>query len=308
MSSSLSTSSLLSPEIVIYDRTTFGSHLPFSKTLESTYLDAIKNCMYSFQFFLGSSKSYNRTILSDEDIKKTIQLQQQTPKNVFTHTSLIYNLAGSIKEKSIAWGGNKKVDETMNKIIDGLEYELEITSKLCGCGSKNGCVVHVGSWPDKKKGIEAISKTINKIRFPKGSSLLLENTAGKGTTIGKTFNELMEIYNLIDEEKKDNVKFCLDTCHIFASGEYDLRKEIEVDRLFSEFQSKFPLDKIGLIHFNDSFYDYNTQGDEHMAIGTGKIWKDNINPCKYILEKIDNYRIPLVLETYPTDIDTIQRL
>lgn len=295
-------------EIVVYDKTTFGSHLTFSKTLESTYRDAIRRNMYSFQFFLGSNRSYNRTKLKEEDIERTISLQKKTPINVFTHTSLIYNLAGSIKHKNLAWNGNEEVDSTMKKIVDGIEYELGVTSRLCCDGCKNGCVVHVGSWPDKKKGMDTIASTINKINFPKNSTLLLENTAGKGTTIGKTFEELKYIYDRVDEEKKDNIKFCVDTCHIFASGVYDIRKEIEVDRLFNDFQSTFSIDKLGLIHFNDSHYDFNTQGDEHLCIGTGKIWKDNMKSCKYILDKIDSSKIPLVLETYASDIDVIQRL
>lgn len=295
-------------ELVIYEKTTFGSHLGFSRNLERTYRDAINRSMYSFQFFLGSNRSYNRTKLGEEDIKATIALQEKEPINVFTHCSLLYNLAGSIKDKNLAWSGSSKVDDTMNKIISGIEYELSVTSNFCREGCKNGCVVHVGSWPDKKKGMETIAKTINKINFPKGSTLLLENTAGKGSTIGKTFDELKYIYSLVDEEKKDNIKFCLDTAHIFASGVYDIRKEEQVDKMFNDFQSSFSLDKLGLIHFNDSHYDYNTQGDEHACIGTGKIWKENMTPCKYILDKIDNYKIPLVLETYASDIDVIQRL
>lgn len=293
-------------EIVIYDKTTFGSHISFSKNILNTYQYAIDKCMYSFQFFLGSNRSYNRTKLQDKDLEKTLKLHEESPMNVFTHCSLLYNLAGSIKNNSLAWVGNKETDETMNKIISGIEYELSVTSQF-NKGS-NGCVIHVGSWKDKKLGIETIASTINKINFPKGSSLLLENTAGKGSTIGQTLDELKGVYELIIPEKKDNIKFCLDTCHIFASGVYDIRKEEEVDKMFNDFQSTFSLEKLGLVHFNDSYYDFNTHGDEHMEIGTGKIWKDNLTACKYILEKIDRNQVPLVLETKPSDIDVIQRL
>lgn len=296
-------------ELIFYDRTTFGSHIDFSKNLENTFKLASLHQLYSFQFFLGSNRSYNRTQLKEDDLSRCLSLQKKTPMNVFTHSSLIYNLAGSIKNKSLAWNGNLEVDNMMNKIIDGLQYELLVTSNFTNTDvykKSTGVVVHVGSWPDKKKGMDAIVQTINKIKFPKYSTLLLENTAGKGTTIGKTLDELKYIYDRVDQ--KDHVKFCLDTCHIFASGVYDIRTEIEVDRMFNEFESLFSLDKLGLIHFNDSFYKFNTQGDEHRTIGNGEIWTDNIGSCKYILEKIDRYKIPLVLETYVTDIKVIQQL
>lgn len=294
--------------ISIYEREQFGSHIGFSKKLETTYRMAIQLGLYSFQFFMGSNRSYKRTMLENNDIEKCLSLQDKNPINVFTHCSLLYNLAGSIKDNSPAWSGNTEVDKKMKEIIDGIEYELSVTSKFNSCGCTNGCVVHVGSWKDKDVGIQKISETINKINFPKNSTLLLENTAGKGTTIGKTFSELSEIYKKIDEDKKGNIKFCLDTCHIFASGEYDLRKESEVDKMFSDFSSTFDISNLGLIHFNDSFYKYGTNGDEHMCIGTGEIWKENNSSLKYIVEKIDSLKIPLVLETFISDYPVIQSI
>ena len=293
-------------DIQLYERTTFGSHIGFNTSLENTFKTAVEHSLYSFQFFLGSNRNYNRTKLSDSDISKCLSIHKRHPMNVYTHSSLIYNLAGSIKNKTLAWDSenpSKECNDTMNKIIDGLTYELSITS-IFSSKSSNGVVVHVGSWPDKKKGMNSIAETINRIDFPKNSTLLLENTAGKGTTIGKTLDELKYIYDRID--KKNHIGFCLDTCHIFASGEYDLRKELEIDRMFNEFNEMFTTDKLKLIHFNDSFYKWGTNGDEHMRIGTGEIWKDNMKVCHYLLEKIDREKIPLVLETVVEDISTIQ--
>ena len=309
----------MNKEIIFYDKDTFGSHLTFSKNIKDTYQYAIDTKMHSFQFFMGSSKSYKRSIIADDDLNKSLKLFNDYPMNVFTHCSLLYNLAGSKKNNCLAWTGGKETDKVMDDIIKGIEYELSITSLFSPASQpkdkfsyvdekkyKNGCVVHVGTWEDKKLGMDTIAKTINKISFPKNSTLLLENTTGRGSTIGQTFEELKYIYDLVD--KKDNIKFCFDTAHGFAGGIYDLRKELEVDRLFNDFSSTFGLDKLGLIHFNDSHYDFGKKGDEHRCIGTGKIWKDNMKACKYIIEKIDKEKIPLVLETYPSDLEVIQCL
>lgn len=293
--------------ISFYERDTFGSHIGFNKKIEYTYRTAIGMGLYSFQFFLGSNRSYKRTILDKEDIDRTIDLSNKHRLNIYTHCSLLYNLAGSIKNNSLAWKGNSIVDKCMNDIVSGIEYELSVTSKI-GCGCGNGCVVHVGSWKDKDEGIKSISETINRICFPKDSTLLLENTAGKGTTIGKTFSDLKKIYSLIDSDKKNNIKICIDTCHIFASGEYNLQTNGEIDRMFNDFDSVFGMDKLGLIHFNDSFYRYGTNGDEHVTIGNGEIWKEHKSSLKYIVEKIDSLKIPLVLETMTSDYNVIQEL
>lgn len=294
------------PEIVIYERDMFGSHIGFSKTLERTYKFAIQNGLYSFQFYLGGKLSYKRTKLSKDDMKKTLDLYKRCPINVYTHCPLNYNLAGSIsKYKELAWNGNKEVDEMMMQIVKNMEYELSITSQF---GNNNGCIVHVGSWPDKEKGMKAIAKTINKINFPDNSSLLLENTAGKGTTIGKTFEELKNIYDLVDEDKKKHIKFCLDTCHTFCSGLCEFDSKENIDRFFNDFDKLIGINKLGLIHFNDSNYKFNTNQDDHACISEGYIWENKKQALIYMIDKIDSLKIPLVLETYLSDYNYIQLL
>lgn len=293
------------PIIVFYDKETLGSNIGFSKTLERSYKYAIEQMLYSFQVFLGSRLSYKRSVISKKDLQECIELYKNKPINVYSHCAYVYNLAGSIKLKGLAWEGNEEIDNLMLKSIEGIEYELSITSQF---GSRNGCVIHVGSWKDKTLGMKKIAETINRINFPPNSTLLLENTAGKGTTIGKTFEELKEIYDQIDEYKQSHIKFCLDTCHSFCSGIVDFRKIKEVERFFKEFDDIFGIEKLGLIHFNDSNYDFGSNKDDHALIGQGYIWKDHKKSLKYIIDKIDILQIPLVLETHISDYEVIQSL
>ncbi len=295
-----------SPLIVFYDREMFGSDISFSNAkggLIRSYKYALDNMLYSIQFFLGGTLSRTRSKLKDKDLKECIELYKTRPLNVYIHCAYINNLAGSIKLGSLVWDGNDEVDELMMESIKGIEYELYVTSQF---GKHNGCVIHVGSWKDKEAGMKKIAQTINKINFPPNSTLLLENTAGAGTTIGKTFEELKYIYDLIDEDKKVHIKFCLDTCHSFCSGIVDFRKIKDVDKFFEDFDTLFGIEKLGLIHFNDSNYEYGTNRDNHAHIGKGYIWSEHPDSLKYIIEKIDELKIPLVLETHISDYDVIQ--
>jgi deoxyribonuclease-4 len=273
-----------------------GSHIKFEQTLSKTYENAISRNLPSFQFFLGGSKTYKRTILSDFDILSSESLQQQHHLNTYVHLPYIYNLAGSKKHKSLAWQDNDLVNNMMSGIIKNIEYELGMMARLGTPMSQNGCVIHVGTWDDKAAGIRTIAESINRIKFPDRSTLLLENTAGSGTTIGKTLDELSQIYQLLSVESRDHVKICIDTQHIFASGQYDLRHHSEVDQLFSDFQTRFSIDRLGLIHFNDSKTLFNSHVDNHAILGQGEIWSQHHSSMNYILSRIERLGIPALIE------------
>jgi deoxyribonuclease-4 len=185
----------------------------------------------------------------------------------------------------------------MTSIVKGIEYELGVMGRLKTPQSQTGCVIHVGTWANKVDGIQTIAETLNQIHFPSQSgALLLENTAGGGTTIGRTFEELSQIYRLLNPEVQEHVKICIDTQHIYASGQYNLQREDEVDRLFREFQCLFPIDRLGLVHFNDSSSVFNSQVDNHAFLGTGEIWRDHSSALIYTLETIERLRIPVLIE------------
>ena len=277
-------------------RNRIGSHVRFLQTLGKTYQNILMRKPPSIQFFLGSSKGYKRTIVSEDDIQIAQALQNEHHINTYVHLPYIYNLAGSKKHNSLAWKGNQIVDAIMNRVVNNIEYELGVMAKLSTTQSQTGCVIHVGTWVNKTEGIQTISETINRIHFPQNSTLLLENTAGAGSTIGKTLDEIKQIYSLLNTDTQDHVKICIDTQHIFASGQYDLRQHSEIDRLFGDFESLFGIEKLGLIHFNDSKSVFNSQVDNHELYGHGEIWGQHHSSMDYILSRIERLRIPLVVE------------
>ena len=266
-----------------------GAHLPFSGKIYEVIQNAIEFKSHSVQFFLGNTQSYARSKVSDDDIDKCKQLLDEHKINVFSHFPYISNLCGSVK--SLAWENDNEQSKKTRILISHLEYEINTLAKVNG-----KVVIHVGSYPDKKKGIIAIAKSINKITFSENSMLLIENSAGEGSKIPSTLAEIKELIDLIEE--KNHIGVCIDTCHLFACGDYDIREEKEVDRFFDDFDRIVGMHYLKLIHLNDSQTDFGSKVDRHELLFKGKIW--NLKNLTYFLEKVKD--LPIVLETAPSDI------
>jgi deoxyribonuclease-4 len=275
-----------------------GSHTCFSGKIYDTVNESIKKGMTATQFFMGNPKSYNRTKIDKEDIDKTKKLCERYPMNIFSHFPYIANLSGS--KAQLAWEDNKEQDEKTMKVITELEYELNILSNFNK--GKNGVVIHPGNYTDRKIGIKTIAKSINKIKFKKDAKLLLENSAGQGTSLATTFEEIKEIYDQVDKDKQKNIGVCIDTAHIYGYGLYDLSKIEEIERLFDDFDRIIGLDKFTLLHLNDSEVPLGSKKDRHACIGTGYIWKENKESLIVLLNKCKKYKIPAILETNCSDM------
>ena len=149
-----------------------------------------------------------------------------------------------------------------------------------------GC--HVGQGTDA--GIEKTAALLNKILWPEmKTTVLIETMAGKGSEIGRTFEEIKGILDLV--EFKDKVGVCFDTCHTFHGG-YDIKEDFQ--GVLNEFDRIIGLDRLKYIHLNDSMNPLGSHKDRHSKIGKG-----NIGPEAF--EKIINCplikNIPLCLET-----------
>lgn len=289
--------------VLCCNRNNLGSSIHFvDSSLTSTLLYAVQHGMYSCQFFLGGNMGTKRSKLDKDDIKCAKKVLKRFPINVITHMPYTYNLCGSVK--SLAWNGDKTQDKKSHIMLGAMQYELDTLSQVGG-----KCVVHIGSYPDKKKGIEAIANTINKLDFssiPNQKKLLLENGSGSknGNKLGSNIDELQQIYSLV--KNKDNIGFCIDTCHIHAAGEYDFGKIDDTNNFLKEFDSKIGLEKLELIHLNDSMTKFESYKDRHQMIGQGTIWGKDIDPLVYFMDKTKD--IPTVLETYVSDYKVIQSI
>jgi len=283
-------------EHIFISDSNLGAHVQFSGTIyESLYYGIQKGC-YSIQIFLGNPISLKRCVINEKDIINTKKLLKRFPTNIFTHFPFIANLSGTSKG-SLAWESDEKINNIILNCLNSIEYELDIMSKI-GCG----VVIHPGSFPDRKKGLLAISKSINKINFKNNYKLILENADGQGNNLGTTFEELKYIYDNIDENKKEYIGFCIDTCHIFAYGQYDISKLDNMKRMFNEFENIFGLKKLSLIHLNDSICNLGSKKDRHECLKNGLIWKENCESLLYLIDFCKSNNIPIILETHVNDI------
>jgi endonuclease IV len=297
-----------------------GSHVPFSLFLSHSIAFGIENGMY-IQVFIGDPKAaWKRQELTSEDIKICKKLIQRYPMNVFSHYPYCANLAGQSTPDGLAWKGNHTVDGKLKGVMKALEQELFTLASLRQHADhrfdqKNdyfqtrfGVVIHPGSHPDRESGHRAVAETLNRLRFPSKSVLLLENCAGEGNKLCRTFLEIRDIFDLLDGSVKNHVKVCVDTAHIWGYGDYDLRHCSEVDRMFDDFERELGLDNFYLLHLNDSSVPFGSRKDVHENLCCGYIWSDDYQSLVHLLKKCSNYRIPIVLETCPGDMLTISKL
>ena len=258
-----------------------GSHVSFDKNnqLLKSVKEAISYNANTFMFYTGAPQNTNRSSLDKNKTEEAIKLMIDNNidySKVIVHAPYIINLA------------NKTELDKFNFSVRFLTEEVKRCSEL-GC---KYLVLHPGSHVGQgiEVGIQNIIEGLNLILDNDDSDvmILLETMAGKGTEIGRTFNEIQEIIN--GTNKKDRIGVCIDTCHLNDSG-YDLNN---FDNILDEFDKIIGIDKIKCVHVNDSKNEIDTHKDRHENFGFGTIGFDNLMNVIYN-GRLEN--IPKILET-----------
>ena len=256
-----------------------GSHVGYKKDsgLVGSIKEALSYNANTFMFYTGAPQNTKRLPIDLEKVKEADQLMKDNKivkENVIVHAPYIINLATDDLEKR-EFSCNFLKEEI--KRVETLGFSYLILHP----GS------HVGAGTDK--GIQNIADSLNKI-IDKDTKvvILLETMAGKGTEVGKNFEELESIISKI--KQRENIGVCLDTCHINDAG-YDLNY---FDKVLDSFDKIIGLDKLKCIHVNDSKNIMGSHKDRHENIGYGHIGFDNLINIIYN-KRLDN--IPKILET-----------
>jgi len=178
----------------------------------------------------------------------------------------------------------------LQKSLTALKNELN----RCQFLGISDLVLHPGSYKDSdfNTSILQISQSIDKIYDENPdltTKILLENTAGQGSSIGHTFHQLKQIFDLI--HNKNKIGFCLDTAHMWAAG-YDFVNNYE--KVIEEFDNLLGISNLKLIHLNDSKSKFNSRVDRHEHIGKGTI---GLKGFENILNDKRLKHIPKVIET-----------
>jgi len=209
------------------------------------------------QTYITLSRRWNVPSLSSEEISsfKSTWLKSNV-KEVIAHVPLIVNLASP-------------VDLTWQRSRDRLSVELSRVNDL----GIHFLVLHAGYYGDssRKAGIERVIGGLNnglKNVSDSTAKILLETMAGQGTAVGFRFEEMAYILDRV--EKKEFLGVCFDTCHVFASG-YDIRGYDGYQEVLKKFDATIGLDRLKVIHLNDSKAELGSRIDRHTAIGEGKM-------------------------------------
>ena len=164
----------------------------------------------------------------------------------------------------------------------------------CEALSLEYLVSHPGNFVDDRasgvrRNADAITEALE--RVPGTTVLCMETTAGSGTAIGASFEELAELFALIPEPYRSRLGVCVDTCHIYSAG-YDLIKDF--DGVWSRFDTTLGAERLRVMHLNDSKTPFGSRRDRHESIGEGSLGE---GPFRRIMNDERFSRVPKVLET-----------
>lgn len=237
--------------------------------------------------------------ISEEEKQEIKDVQKFFNINVFIHASTRWNLCGNISKKYLAWSEasteeHKRARKYMDVMVNTIKGDLEISAKINKKGN-GGVIVHFGNWADKKDGLKAMVTTIVK-SSRLHQNIILENSCLEGNKVGGTIDDMKIVKDALLLEKI-SIGFCIDTCHIYQSGEYNLSEKKEIDKFFSDFDKKLGMSNLKCIHLNDSRAKFNSHYDRHAPLMEGEIWKNNPESFWYFIDICDKKKIPLIIET-----------
>lgn len=262
-----------------------GCHLSSSGGYLAMGKEAVRIGANDFQFFTRNPRGGQAKPLDLEDVKAFEEYRKENGiVSVLAHAP--YTMNACAKDEGLREFARNTMADDIYRLdhIEGALYNFHPGS-------------HVSQGVDV--GIQYIADMLNAVLFPEQkTTILLETMAGKGSEVGRSFEELRAIIDKV--ELKEKLGVCLDTCHVFDGG-YDIVNDL--DGVLEEFDRIIGLDRLKAIHLNDSLNYMGCHKDRHAKIGEGGLGLEAI-------ERIINHpklkNLPFFLET-PNDIDGYQR-
>lgn len=258
-----------------------GAHVSMAGGIFNAPLNAKQINANCYAVFTKSQRQWHAPPLKKLDIDlftanhATTKLEKD---KVLAHDSYLINLASPNPESN---------EKALNSFIEEMRRCRELGITLLN--------FHPGSHLNAQSEQEALKQVAENLNIAltkcKRVFPVIENTAGQGTNLGYSFEHLAMILEHI--EKKDHVKICIDTCHLFNAG-YDIRTEKAYIKTMDEFDKIIGFDKLAGMHLNDTKHSLGDKKDRHESIGKGGI---GLDAFRYIIEDPRTDNIPLILET-----------
>lgn len=269
-----------------------GSHVGMAgkKMLVGAVEEAMSYEANTFMIYTGAPQNTRRKPVEELNIEAGWQLMKENGfDEIIVHAPYIINLANTVKP------------ETFELATEFLAKEIARSEAL---GAKT-IVLHPGAHVGAgvEAGLQRIVEGLDMVLHEDMTiTIALETMAGKGTELGRSFEELAYIINHV--KLSDKLMVCFDTCHVHDAG-YDIVNDF--DGVMAEFDAKVGVDKIAVFHINDSKNVVGAKKDRHENIGFGEIgWKT----LEYIVHHPDYAHITKILETpyVPTFEDEKKKL
>ena len=256
-----------------------GNHTSSSKGYAAMARQIIKNGGNTFAFFTRNPRGGKAKAIDETDIQNFLVLARENHfGKIVAHAPYTLN-ACAAKEELRTFARETFADDLRRmEYTPGNYYNFHPGS-------------HVGQ--GSEIGIQKIAEILNDVLTEEQTTtVLLETMSGKGTEVGRNFEELRKILNLV--EKKSKMGICLDTCHVWDGG-YDIVHDL--DGVLNDFDHIIGLERLKAIHLNDSLNDCGSHKDRHARIGEGKI---GMEALVRIIKHPVLREIPFILET-PND-------
>lgn len=258
-----------------------GCHLSSSKGFLHMGKEAVKIGANTFQFFTRNPRGSKAKEIDEKDVEAFLAFSEEHDiSQILAHAP--YTLNPCSKEEKTREFALMTMEDDLKRMeyIPGNCYNFHPGS-------------HVGQ--GAKEGIRMISETLNRIlKEEQATTVLLETMAGKGTEVGRSFEELQAILERV--ELKSHMGVCLDTCHVY-DAEYDIVNHLE--EVLEKFDKIIGLDKLKAIHMNDSKNPFGSHKDRHEKIGEGSL---GVNAFERIINHPLLQGVPIYLET-PNELD-----
>ena len=260
-----------------------GNHLSASKGYAAMGKAALALDANTFAFFTRNPRGGKAKEIDEKDVEKFLNFAKEHEfGKIVAHAPYTMNLCAA-KEDVRSFSKEMLFDDLRRmEYTPGNYYNFHPGS-------------HVGQGADT--GIELIAEALNEALKPdQTTTVLLETMAGKGTEVGRNFEELREILDRV--ELKEKMGVCLDTCHVWDGG-YDIVNDLE--GVLKEFDRVIGLDRLKAVHFNDSMNDCGSHKDRHARIGEGKIGAEAM---RHVAEAMRHVAVHPLLEGRPFILET----
>lgn len=256
-----------------------GNHLSSAKGYEAMGKQAVRLGGETFAFFTRNPRGGKAKEIKPEDVEKFLEIaKEQYFGKIVAHAPYTMN-ACAAKEDIRELAHTMFTDDLKRmEYTPGNYYNFHPGS-------------HVGQGTET--GITLIAELLNQVLHPEQTTtVLLETMAGKGSEVGRNFEELQAIIERVDLKEKIGV--CLDTCHVWDAG-YDIVEHL--DEVLKEFDRIIGLERLKAIHLNDSMNPLGSHKDRHARLGEGQIGSEALQRI-VCHEKLQG--LPFILET-PND-------